>query len=294
MTTIMAICVTLLVISPISMSYSGNAFSVSAYTVEKNIEGTFILKETDLINQPEVWGGYFDGENFYVYIGLGYEGKNIEQVIFTTENGFFAVQNLRKLSNEETPSRLYVGEENRLVVFGDKFEIEGSSYILDNDTAQEETLLFWGTKAKDMSKVPEQATISATAYFHNGKTQTLSLTIDLSGPGAYGGHIFSAEFEEEKIREREYYDSIPIEACELIEDSVKSIADIYEYEIDGQTIWYRIFDGMEFDENRIFRYGLDIFSKSSVYITVIRSEIDGTFTGMIYRVPEHLIYHSQS
>ena len=46
---------------------------------------------------------------------------------------------------------------------------------------------------------------------------------------------------------------------------------------------------MEFDEDGIWRGG-PATSSDRVYIPVIRRNADGTYTGMVYRVPEELQY----
>ena len=60
-----------------------------------------MLKEIDLLDQPEYWGGYFDGENYFINMGFRYEGKNIKSVTFTTQEGFFATQQV-DLAAEDT------------------------------------------------------------------------------------------------------------------------------------------------------------------------------------------------
>ena len=61
------------------------AFFVNAYAVEIADDGTIELTETDLLEQSNFWVGQFDGENFYLNIGLRYDGRNIKSVDFITE-----------------------------------------------------------------------------------------------------------------------------------------------------------------------------------------------------------------
>ena len=48
-------------------------------------------------------------------------------------------------------------------------------------------------------------------------------------------------------------------------------------------------EDMEFDEDGIWRGG-PATSSDQVYIPVIRRNADGTYTGMVYPVPEELQY----
>ena len=49
-----------------------------AYARELDDTNTVVLKEIDLLDQPEYWGGYFDGEHYFINMGFRYEGKTLK------------------------------------------------------------------------------------------------------------------------------------------------------------------------------------------------------------------------
>ena len=66
-----------------------NVFTVKSCALDLDENGSVVLRETDLVESSDYWGGYCDGENYYVNMGFRYEGTNLKQVTFTTEEGFF-------------------------------------------------------------------------------------------------------------------------------------------------------------------------------------------------------------
>lgn len=145
-----------------------NAFYVKAYELALADDGTVELKETDLLDRPDIWSGYFSGENFYLSVGLRYDGSNIKSVAFITEEGFFARQYIGNFTDEENSFRMYAGAEDRLVMYGTEFEIVGDMITLDDKAMTDDLLLFWGTQAADMSEVPEHIEIKAVAVSATG------------------------------------------------------------------------------------------------------------------------------
>ena len=265
-----------------------NAFFVRAYELALTDDGMIGLKETDLLDQPDVWGGHFDGENFYLSVGLRYDGSNIKSVDFITEDGFFAKQYTGSLADGENVSRMYVGAENRLVMYGTEFEIVGDTITLNDETMTDDLLLFWGTQAIDMSEVRRHIEIKATAAFNDGRTQEVTIPIDLSGTGVYSGIV--TEEEHQRFEKKwDYYQNLPLEECELLEEAVETVTDVYE--VDFGTSAHRItdFDKMEFGEDGIWRAGFSEVG-CEVYISVIERDRNGVYTGMVYRVPENLLY----
>jgi len=267
-----------------------NIFCVKAYALESQEDGSIELREVDLLDQPDVWGGHFDGENFYVSVGLKYEGENIRSVDFTTAEGFFAKQYINHLSDGEGVSKMYVGEDNQLVMYGNDFDIVGDKITLDNETMTDDLLLFWGTEATNMSEVPPKIEITATATFNNGKTQELTITVDLSGVGVFDGAVLSEKETQQNEKQSEYYDNLSISQCELVPDSVKNVTDVYEYSTETSTSWFDVYEGMEFDKDGFFRCGWEEEPDGTVYISVMKRDTSGGLTGMLYLVPESLIY----
>lgn len=281
-----------LLLSLWGVAATDNAFLVKAYALELASGGTVELKEMDLLEPYDIWGGHFDGENFYVNVGLRYDGNNIASVDFVTEEGFFAKQYIGSLSIEENVPQLYVGPENRLAVYGTEFERAGSAITLNEETMTDDLLLFWGTQAAGIEDVPKHIDIQAVATFRDGRTQELTIPLDLSGMGAA---VFTVSEEELQHAEdhRAYYMNLPLEKCELLEETVKVVTDVYEVNAGTCTDLIPIDSWMEFDEDGIWRGGMrgDLTDSGyEVYIPVIKRDADGVYTGMIYRVPQALHY----
>jgi len=268
-----------------------NIFVVKAYALGEMDDGTIKLIEADLVNQPDVWGGHFDGDNFYVSVGLRYEGNNIESVDFITEEGFFAKQYIDELTMGENVSKMYVGADNRLVMYGTEFDVVGNIVTLNDETMTDDLLLFWGTRAAEMGAVPQNIEINTIATFYDGRTQEVPISIDLSGTG-----VFSYKISEEDIQRamesRDYYENLPLEECELIEESVETVTEVYEIKLGSSTSWVEIRDDMAFDETGIYRAGIR-GDGLEIYIPVIKRDVNGVYTGMIYRVPDNLRYNPE-
>jgi len=276
---------------------SANVFSVKAYAIETADDGAIKLTETDLMEQSEVWGGYCDGENFYVSVGFRYDGENIESVDFTTKEGFFAKQYIDNLAMEENIPKMYVGADNKLVMYGTDFEIVGNLVTLNDQIMTDDLLLFWGTKEAEMSEPLEHIDITATATFYDGRTQEVLIPIDLSGTGvtAYAATEERIQEAEEQLAIYDYYMSLPLEKCELLEDSVKTVVDAYEVNIGGGTDWVTVEDAMALGEDGIYKAGIrgdHTGDDYDVYIPVLKRDANGVYTGMIYRVPENLQYEN--
>lgn len=268
-----------------------NVFSIKAYALEELADGIG-LREIDLINQPEVWGGHYDGEYFYVSVGLQCEGENIKSVEFKMENGVFARQYISDFKDGENVSRLYVGADSQLVMVGEEFEILGSEILLDEESMTKDMLLFCALEIPDINSIPEKIEIVAIATFNDGTTQEKTLTIGLSGTGAYT-HQASDEEIEASLAEYEYYMSLPLELCELIPETVKTVTDIYyEVYVDGEFVFSSYVDRehMEFDENGIYRGGCGTLGLEGMNIEIFELNDSGEIIGMIYHVPEDLLY----
>lgn len=278
------------------MPNPANMFVVKAYALEEQEDGTIGLRESDLLQQPDVWGGYYDGEHLYINVGLRYEGENIESVTFTTEEGFFAKQSISALSTGENVGRMYVGADNTLVLVGTEFEIVGSQVTLSGETMTDDLLLFWGMESETGAH-PNKLEMTAVATFRDGQTQEVPISVDLSSGAGLALFRKSPLSEEEQQEAQQqgaetyaYYQSLPLEDCELIEDSVEAVTDVYEVPLGSVvTNIITLNEDMEFDEDGIWRGG-PATSSDQVYIPVIRRNADGTYTGMVYRVPEELQY----
>lgn len=130
-------------------------FTVKAYALDLDESGQVVLREEDLLEKSDYWGGYCDGENYYINMGLRYEGEHIQSVTFTTEEGFFARQQITSGMSEDQVSKMYIGPESQLIVFGEDFDACGSSVTLEGDEMEEGLLLFWGVQAASSDDIPK-------------------------------------------------------------------------------------------------------------------------------------------
>ncbi len=94
----------------------------------------------------------------------------------------------------------------------------------------------------------------------------------------------------------DYYMNLPLEQCELVEESVETVTDVYEVKLGISTSWITIQEEMEFDEDGIWRGGTrgDFTADGyQVYIPVIQRDHNGVYTGMLYKVPKNLHYNQE-
>jgi len=190
----LCIAVLMVIIAPL---FSENSFALKAYAMSSMEDGTISFKETDLLTQSDTWGGYYDGEFFYLNVGLGYEGENIRNVELVIENGFFATQSNTDNKQELSSPKIYVSADNRLIMNGTSFTVEGNTFVLDTP-ANENNLIFVAVPTKDVTSFPEEIIITATATFKDGSKQVLETSLDLSGTG-----VFIWTMDEEIIKEFE-------------------------------------------------------------------------------------------
>lgn len=289
-------CVCMVMLSVFALLPSStNSFTVKACALELNPDGTLRIQETEFFDQPDIWGGCYEGENFFVNVGLRYGGENLKQVKFSTEDGFLAKQYVNQLDPEKNVSRAYVGAEQRLVMVGDQFEILGSSVVLTEESYTDDLLLFWGTKA-DVGQHPESCAILAEATFLDGSTQTETLQMDLRGTG-----VASFQADEEQINaaklQSDYYWQIPLAECQLLPSYTKAVTDVYVVESSFWENRYEIHENMEFDQDGMYRCGYftdwipeDNQGEKTFFIPVIHRKDDGSLEGRLYAVPDELRY----
>lgn len=176
-------------------------------------------------------------------------------------------------------------------MYGTEFDIVGNMITLNDETMTDDLLLFWGTHATEMSEIPQNIKISSIATFYDGRTQEITISVDLSGVG-----VFSSTIREEDMQRAmesvDYYKNLPLEKCELVEGSVETVTEVYEIKLDSSTSRVEIRDSMAFDENGIYRAGIR-GSGVEIYIPVIKRDVNGVHTGMLYRVPDNLHYNPE-
>ena len=272
---------------------SGNAFTVQAYALEESADGSVVLRETDLYDQSAGTGGYYDGENLYISIGLKYDGNNIESVTFSTETGFLAAQHISDYDEPDRVSQTRVGPEEKLVMIGESFDILGPEVTFEG-AMDEDLLLFWGVESPDGDYIPDSVELVATARFTNGETRTLPVSVPLKGEDVGVGVIAYAPDEHEAtsyVTQIEYYASLPAEAWILLEDSVAPVTDRwygYFWKEENNDIQVEISDHREFDEDGNF-----ITVHPGLKVVIHRND-DGSLTGMAYHVAEKYMYDPEN
>ena len=307
-----------------SSMQSDNLFILKAYAMEQQADGSIELREVDLLGDTHYWSTYNDGSIFYVSANLKCEGENIKGVDFYTDDGFFAKQRLvienGRIITEEGVMAVYrkaPGDtEYKLVMYGDDFEIIGNSFTLDNNAITDDFLLFLGMEVSDWREQPSQMTIRAIATFNDGQTQEETITLDLANAeNLIGVGIMPPEDAERRQAVADKYEkvlfSIPLEECEVVPDSVQTLnygdTYIYCYGLSDDTVsgtaYFPITEesmdsainqGM-FNENGVFIISSrlydpwDEYDGSDGFIAVIENNGNGTYTGMVYIVPGHLI-----
>lgn len=267
-------------------------FTVKAYALDLDDSGAVVLREEDLLEKSDYWGGYCDGENYYVNMGFRYEGENIERVTFTAEEGFFAQQRVTPNMPQEKISAIYAGPENELIVFGEEFTACGSSVTLEGGEMEEGLLLFWGIQALSTDDIPKNPHITAEAVFRDGSTQTIAVRLNLSGMGVFGGktQVDPKDGRPMAYHQSRYYKNLPLEDCELVNQ--QTVTDVYEYTVDDYSLTIQVPERESFDENRLYRVRRFRIS-GAFYLPVFRIEKDEC-VARLYKVPKELEYSPEN
>ena len=270
-----------------------NAFTIRAYAMELQADGTIIKHEIDLLDQTGTWGGFYDGEYMYINISLEVEGENIESVKFSLENGFFAKQNYNPHEVQSvTTRRLYVGDaDGNLVptVFGAEFERLGNQIAL-TDMQADNVLLFVAASANQYT-MPENIEIQVHVLFYDGEQQTRTFTLNFENRLGVIAGDFPA-FELEPLD----FNSIDLNDLTLIPESISVLTpyadthnvwggeDMYVWvHENGSSTFVRRSD---FEEARINIRGMARIG-NDVILAVVKLQ-DGELVGMEYVVPPQI------
>ena len=265
-----------------------NVFTVKTCALDLDESGSVVLRETDLVETSDYWGGYCDGENYYVNMGFRYEGTNLKQVTFTTDEGFFARQQITPGLTEDQVSAIRVGPEDRLIVFGKDFDLCGSSVTLEGSDMEEGLLLFWGVQAASTDDIPRDPAITAQAVFENGDTQTVQVKLDLSGMAVFGGTIPQDPRDGRPVSYHQsmYYRTLPLEECELVDE--QTVTETYTCAVGDYPLTLQVPKRDAFDEDGFYR-GRRVRISGAFYLPVFHLE-NGGCMARLYRVPEALEY----
>ena len=272
--------------------HPADAFSVKAYALDLDDSGTVVLREKDLLEQSAYWGGYCDGENSYINMGFRYEGTNLKSVTFTTEEGFFAEQQITPGMTEDEVTKLYIGPDNRLVVFGTEFKTLGSTVTLEGEEMEANLLLFWGVQATSTDDIPKNPRINAKAVFQDGSTQTIRVNLDLSGMAVFGGtcNVDTQDGRPIAFHQSQYYGNLPLENCELVDE--RTVTDTYAYTIDDYTISLKISEKPLLDEDSVYR-ARRLRISGAFYLPVFQKAGDDCIA-QLYRVPRELEFSAEN
>ena len=267
---------------------AGGIFTVKTYALDLDENGTVVLREEDLLEKSDYWGGYCDGENYYINLGFRYEGESIENVTFSAEEGFFAWQRISPGMSEEDVSAIYAGPENQLLVFGEDFEVCGSSVTLEGTEMEEGLLLFWGVEALSPDDIPKNPRITAEATFQDGSTQIVDIHLNLSGASVFGGDMQTDDRDGMPVayHQSQYYKKLSLEVCELVDE--QTVTDLYECMVNDYTLSIQVPEREAFDEDGQYRVRRQRIS-GAFYLPVFQLEGDAC-VARLYRVPEELEY----
>lgn len=268
-----------LVIGLFAWTGKDNSFAVKAYAMEMDDDYHVILKEDDILSEQKNWAAYQRGDRVYLSTGFRYQGVNLKSVTFSTEEGAFALQHVPETARpDDGVPKMYVNGDT-LAFYGDDFEDLDSSFTLEGEEMEEDLLIFWCTEAISPADLPLNPRFTAKATFKNGQTETIELQMERHG-------FLASEGREEDVERRQfrskYYNSIPLNQCELIEEG--TFTKQYHFVIDGYP-----FDGdmehITFDENGDYQAGRYNIS-GHLYQIIFHKNQDGTFTWRVYRFPD--------
>lgn len=273
---------------------NGNLFVVSAYAIEQQADGSVVMREVNL-HTNDTLSGYSDDMNTYLNIGFKFKGKNIKNVVFSVNEGFFATQYISDEISSDVP-KLFSGD-GTLQLYGIEFEKIGNEIVLEKDDVPDDLLLFLGFESAGRDALPNAVTIRAIAEFNDGKTQEETIVIDIRDNIS----LMLINNLDELPDCLDAWKKIPIKNCELLPESVKSISEpdeygvVYSYEATPNASPFIITENtleqeIEFSENEIYRVSwmVDDINECAFMLVIKRNEND-ELTGMVYRVPEEIV-----
>ncbi|MCL2385990.1 MAG: hypothetical protein FWC89_00430 [Defluviitaleaceae bacterium] len=288
--------------------FPDNLFTIRAYAMEIQPDGTIKLREVD-ISQLEGWTGHDDGEALFISIGLwfDFEGYNIKTVEFSLAEGFFATQYIGNFVDASELQQAYVGIDGRLAMYGTEFDKVGN-VIKFGDVMDSDILLFWGSYGVRIDEwYLNPIEISVIVTFDDGEIYEQPLRIEFNVPGITTieewpqNHSEFIRLERPTMEQYEHFATAPLEDFTLIPESIKVITPTthFEFYVGGHTpvtisiptfpeYWdaSRIINDPynQFDENGISRVPMGIRDDEG-FIVVIKLDADGVFTAMTYVVP---------
>ena len=271
-----------------------NAFSLKAYAMEHNADGTATMREVDLLGETHSWFSHYDGKELYLSINLKCEGENIERVDFYTDDGFFARQYL-KIENgviifeDGVPSGGTTDADGHTTIFhyGHDFERIGNSFTLSKGDMTDDLLLFLGMEIeteglRDSSRnhIPPSINIRAVATFLDGSSQEETLTLDFSAESEGIGIFVSPPLTNEEYIQHilEFYDMDKIAGAFAAEAKNEGFGEVIVNSVDINTE-----DG--YMGKGIWRVNYDVLPEGSTqWLTSQSGDVSLSILGNIYTI----------
>ena len=287
---------------------SGNSFTLLAFSMEPQTDGSIELREMDILSwELRLPGATAAGRDFGILhntstrfirydfendvyqssIGLTCRGENIRRVELFIDGGFFGKARVSDLTRSFASDEWFVTSFTHVDV-----ENLGSFIILDSEDINDDLLLCWGVEGiNDPDSLRTEVTVRAVATFYDGTSAGQTISFILAEVIEYMRE--HPQRVREQAEAREFYSSIPLEECELVEDSVMQVIDHYVYYFpDTRLSVTGIFhtgglEGYAFDDNGVMliHWGESYDHDERDFIVVYKKDADGIVTGMIYRTP---------
>ena len=156
------------------------------YALEQTESNELIIKEIGINEQTTVWGGYYDGENYYLNLGFRCGGENIEYVRLSTTASFFAKQTLSEDGSVFSRPALFLGSENRLALQGTEFDVLDDSVVLKREELlMDDYLIFLGISDFRAFQCTEKIEVTADVFYQDGTSRTYPISFDFSNNIAF-------------------------------------------------------------------------------------------------------------
>ena len=163
-----------------------NEFLFHVYALEQTESNELIIKEIGINEQTTVWGGYYDGENYYLNLGFRCGGENIEYVRLSTTASFFAKQTLSEDGSVFSRPALFLGSENRLALQGTEFDVLDDSVVLKREELlMDDYLIFLGISDFRAFQCTEKIEVTADVFYQDGTSRTYPISFDFSNNIAF-------------------------------------------------------------------------------------------------------------
>lgn len=235
----------------------GNSFSLRAYAMDYNEDGSVDLREVNLTQQEDLFIFFFDGTSVILHttFAIKCEGSNIESVTFYGTGGSFAEHHLASPpdwvldATIDKPAQWLRFDEGGDSIVKDGVPVFengapalsgfintglGNELTLDSESLAKNVMLSWATDISD-GQTPSETTIRAVATFTDGQTQEETLT--LKHPHSMRSvDVMQEDAERAQIVSGKVWElihSIPLEQCQVVEGTEMTLSS-------GETYFIRL------------------------------------------------------